>query len=82
MNENLAMMKVRKMELTERQMSLRLKAKGLCRMIPPLINPMLTKIEKMAIAEAATAMDELVVVQAERLSLAQEISDLEEALGY
>lgn len=82
MNANLAMMKVRRMELVEKQTSLRMKAKMLCRAIPTLINPALVEIERMQIAEAANSMDELVMTQAELLSIGNLISDLEEALGY
>ena len=81
MNENIAMMKVRRMELIEKQSSLRMKAKILCRTISPMINPALVDIEKMHVAEAAGAMDELVVTQAELLAAAASIADLEEALG-
>jgi hypothetical protein len=48
MNQNTALMKVKRMELVERQSSLRMKAKGLCRYICPMINPSLVDIEKMA----------------------------------
>jgi len=81
MNQNLAMMKVRRMELVERQTSLRMKAKTLCRTIPYQINPALMEIERMQIAEAANSMDELVMTQAELLAIANQIADLEEALG-
>ncbi|MDR3628891.1 MAG: hypothetical protein P4L42_01000 [Desulfocapsaceae bacterium] len=81
MNENIALMKVRRMELVEQQSSLRMKAKILCRTISPLINPALVDVEKMHVAEAANTMDELVVTQAELLQVASKIADLEEALG-
>lgn len=81
MNENTAMMKVRRMELLEQQTHLRMKAKDLCRSISPRINPALCEIEKMQIAEAANAMDELVVTQAELLAIGGRIADLEDSLG-
>jgi len=81
MNQNLAMMKVRRMELVERQTSLRMKAKTLRSTIPYQINPALMEIERMQIAEAANSMDELVMTQAELLAIANQIADLEEALG-
>lgn len=81
MNENTAMMKVRRMEMIERQTDLRMKAKGLCRMIAPMINPVLKDVEKMEIALAANSMDELVMIQAELLSIGGKIAELEEALG-
>lgn len=81
MNENIAMMKVKRMELIEKQTSLRMKAKGLCRWVAPLINPAMYEIEKMNIAEAANGMDELVMTQAELLTIGRQIADLEEALG-
>ncbi|MBU1564237.1 MAG: hypothetical protein KJ630_01245 [Proteobacteria bacterium] len=81
MDGNRALMKIKKLDLVEQQISLRLKARTLCRTIPTLINPMLTQIERMAIAEAAAAMDELVVIQAELIAVAENINDLEEALG-
>jgi hypothetical protein len=81
MNENTAMMKVRRMELMEQQAHLRMKAKSLCRMIPGAINPTLYEIEDMEIALAAQQMDELVMVQAELLSISTKIAELEKALG-
>lgn len=81
MNQNLAMMKVRRMELVEQRTSLRLKARSLCRTIPTLINHTLEEIEDMKIAEAANAMDDLVVTQAELLSIGSKIAELEDSLG-
>lgn len=82
MNSNIAQMKVALTEKRQHQASLQLKAKGLCRAIIPLVNPVLKPVEKMEIALAASQMDELVMVQAELLSLAARIEELEEALGY
>lgn len=81
MDSNIAHMKVRLTESRQKQSALQLKAKGLCRSIAPLVNPVLKPVEKMEIALAASQMDELVMVQAELLSLASQIEELEEALG-
>jgi len=67
--------------LKTRRTQLQMKGKGLCRSIAPAINPHLLEIEEMEIALAAQQMDELVMVQADLLSVNTQINELEKALG-
>ncbi len=60
---------------------LEMKGKGLCRSIAPALNTALFEIEEMEIALAAQQMDELVMVQAELLTVNRQIDQLEKALG-
>jgi hypothetical protein len=80
MNHNRQLMKARLVDLQAERETRRKKALSICRQIMPLINPELAEIVEMDIASAATAMDELVMHQAELLSLTASISKLEEAL--
>ncbi len=81
MNYNIAMMKVKRMELVEQQTSLRFKGKALARRIPSLVNPSLQAVEEMELVEAANLMDELVMTQAELFTLTGKIKELEADLG-
>lgn len=67
--------------LKTKRTQLQMKGKGLCRSIGPAINPVLMEIEEMEIAIAAQQMDELVMVQADLLSVNAQINELEKALG-
>lgn len=80
MNSNRQLMKARLSDLKEKKEKNRKKALNICRQIMPLINPALAEVVDMDIASAAAAMDELVMHQAELLSLASKIEELEEAL--
>jgi len=74
----------RRIRLTQLEMertNLRVEAAGMCRSITDLLVPDLTEIEEMDIARAATYMDDLVVKQAELISLRSKIWELEKALG-
>lgn len=68
--------------LKTKRTQLQMKGKGLCRSIGPAINPSLMDIEEMEIAIAAQQMDELVMVQAELISVNAHIAELEKSLGY
>lgn len=67
--------------LKTKRTQLQMKGKGLCRSIAPAINPVLMEIEDMEIAIAAQQMDDLVMVQADLISVNAQIHDLEKALG-
>lgn len=56
------------------------KAQGHCERIRELLNPLLTEIEEMRIAEAAGLMDDLVMLQAELLRLTSRADQLKKAL--
>ena len=80
MNQNRTMMMGRLHDLKARRKAARKLAKNSCNMIMPMINPMLSPVEELDIAGAAAAMDELVMHQADLLSLGAKIRELEEAL--
>jgi len=80
MNERL-MMEGKLAEQKQKEFSLEMKGKGLCRAIAVALNPVMAKIEEMEIALAAQQMDELVMVQAELLTALSHIRELEKALG-
>ena len=79
-NERL-MMQGKLAGLRNQRTQLQMKGKGLCRSIAPAINPVLLDIEEMEIALTAQQMDELVMVQAELVSVNSHIRELEKALG-
>lgn len=80
MNNQRQLRKAKLVDLQERRETIRKKALNSCRMIMPLIDPTLAEVVDMDIASAAAAMDELVMGQAELLSLRSQIAELEEAL--
>ncbi len=80
MNQHRQMQKAKLSDLQERHEQLRRKALNTCRMIMPLVDPELSELEEMDIVSAASAMDDLVMQQAEMLSLVSKINQLEEAL--
>ncbi|HHL33118.1 MAG TPA: hypothetical protein ENJ30_01995 [Desulfobulbaceae bacterium] len=80
MNSNRAMMRAKLADLVEKRKITRRKARTACLNIMPMINPALEDVEKMDIVAAADLMDEIVMHQAELLSLGSQIADLEEAL--
>jgi len=80
MNHNRQLMKGRLADLQGHRKTIAKKALNSCRTIMPLINPALAEVVDMDIAAAATAMDELVMHQAELLALNTKISQLEEGL--
>ena len=80
MNQHRQLQKSKLHELKEQAEKARKKALRLCREISPLIDPTLQEVVEMDIAGAASAMDELVLSQAELLSLDIQIENLEEAL--
>lgn len=75
------MMQVKLTDMKKTQKHLRMRAVSLCESITPRINPVLNEVEEMDIAEAATLMDTLVMVQGELLAVGNKISKLEKALG-
>lgn len=81
MGNELLMMQGKLAGLKNQRLRLQMKGKGLCRSIVPAINPLLMEIEEMEIAIAAQQMDELVMVQAELVSVNSHIHELEKALG-
>ncbi len=80
MNQHRQLKKAQLSDLQEQREKVRKKALNTCRIIMPLIDPDLAEIVHMDIASAATAMDELVMQQAELLTLNSRIAQLEEAL--
>jgi len=80
MNKNIAMMRGKLADLTEKRKILRRKARLVCKEIPTMINPALEDVADMDIAGAASLMDELVMHQAELLSINGQIKELEESL--
>jgi hypothetical protein len=68
-------------ELEREKKKLHIKGKGLCESIRPQINPTMLEIDEMEIATAAQQMDDLVMVQAELISLSGKIKQLERELG-
>ncbi len=80
MNKNIAMMRGKLADLTEKRKILRRKARLICKEIPTMINPALEDVADMDIAGAASLMDDLVMQQAELLNLESSIKDLEESL--
>lgn len=80
MNSDRQLMKARLGDLKEKKEVIRKEALNTCRMIRPLINPSLAEVIDMDVASAATAMDRLVMQQAELLTLNTKIAQLEEAL--
>ena len=80
MNGNRAMMRGRLVELTEKRNITRKKARLLCEQIAPMINPALEDVAEMDIAGAAALMDDLVLHQAELMSIDGKIKELEESL--
>lgn len=82
MNYVVAQLKVKRMELVQRQTVLRLKAKELASGICAHVNVALAdSIEEMDLVSAANSMDELVLVQAELLAAASKIKEVEANLG-
>lgn len=80
MNSHRQLKKAKLVDMQERREKFRKKALNTCRMIMPLIDPELTEIVEMDIASAEEAMAELVMQQAELLTLDSKIAQLEEAL--
>ena len=80
MNEHRMLKKSKLINMLATKEKIRRKALDTCRLIMPLIDPELTELVEMDIASAAAAMDELVMQQAELLSLSSKITQLEEAL--
>ena len=80
MNNHRQLQKAKLVDLSAELEKIRRKALNTCRIIAPLIDPELTELVDMDITSAATAMDELVMQQAELLSLSGKIAKLEEAL--
>jgi hypothetical protein len=58
-----------------------LKISGLCAGIRQALNPLITPVEEMDIAQAATQMDELVTAHVEMLGLTTDIQRLERAIN-
>ncbi len=81
MSGNIGLMREKKARLEAQQTNLKIEAKGIARDIPVLLNPTLTSIEEMDVARAATMIDDLVVKQAELLSLRVKLWEIGEALG-
>lgn len=79
-NANRQQMKGKLLDLRARKKQLQKKGRGLCNQITPLINPNLNELCDMDIAEAASVMDDLVMIQAELLQVNSKIKQLEEAL--
>ncbi|EKD36938.1 MAG: hypothetical protein ACD_75C01318G0006 [uncultured bacterium] len=76
MKERLERFKVKRESLT-------IEIKGLARDIREKLNPaMVDDVVDLAVSEAATMMDSLIVKQAEMIALRSKIWELEEALGY
>lgn len=80
MNNHRQLKKAKLVDMQERRETYRKKALNICRTIMPLIDPELTEIVEMDIASAESAMAELVMHQAELLTLDAKIAQLEEAL--
>jgi len=80
MNNHRQLKKASLVDLQERREKIRKKALNICRMIMPLIDPDLAEFADMDIASAADGTDELVMLQAELLTLDSKIAQLEEAL--
>ena len=80
MSQHRQLKKAKLIDLQEEAKKMRQKALSHCRMISPLIDPSLVEIVDMDIVSAADAMDELVMLQAELLSLNMRIKTLEEEL--
>lgn len=80
MNNHRELKKIRLGDLQTEREIIRKKALNTCRRILPLIDPTLSEVVDMDISSAASAMDELVMQQAELLSLGTKIAQLEEAL--
>jgi len=80
MNQHRQLQKAKLIDYQDALKNNREKALALCRMILPLIDPELHEVEEMDIPASSHAMDELVMRQAEILSLAAKIKRLEEAL--
>jgi hypothetical protein len=80
-NSGFAQLRIRLAQLGMDQTNLRVEASGLCRSIGTMLMPELCEIEEMEISKAAGLMDELVMKQAELLSLERKIYELEKALG-
>ncbi len=80
MNQHRQLKKAKLIELQDKRENTRRRALNTCRVIMPLIDPELTEIVEMEIATAATAMDDLVMQQANLLTLDSKIKTLEEAL--
>ncbi len=79
-DSNRQLMKGHLLDLREKHEKTRKQAINLCKQIMPMINPALDEVCDMDIASAAVAMDNLVMHQAELLSLKSKIAKLEEAL--
>ncbi len=82
MSSEIAMMRVKLSASRKERSELRMRLISLSESIVPRINPMLVdEPEEMEVAEAATLMDTMVMVQAELLTVGSKIKRLEKSLG-
>jgi len=81
MNTDRTLMQGKLAQKKEEFAKLKLKAEPLCNSIRTLLNPALTPVEEMEIAQAAAIMDDLVAVNIDLLDVMAGIAKLEKALG-
>ncbi len=80
-NKTMTQLKIKLSQLRIDQTNLQVEAKGLCRSIGDILVPELHEIEDMEVSRAAGYMDDLMVKQAELLTIQRKIWELEAALG-
>ena len=82
MSSEIALMRVKLTSSKKERTELRMRLVSLAESIAPRINPLLVDDpEEMEVAEAATLMDTMVMVQSDLLNASMKIKRLEKSLG-